>query len=71
MPRAEKVKRGDYETMLDELQMGLINMHYSLRPNSKKFVAVFEGRVAAGKRAPSRPFLSRTQRRDLVNNGGT
>ncbi len=46
---AEKLRRKDYETRLDELHMELVKMLYWVKANGRKLVVLFEGRDAAGK----------------------
>jgi polyphosphate kinase len=48
-PYREELKRKDYETHLDALQIQLVQMQSDLKANGKRLMVVFEGRDAAGK----------------------
>lgn len=48
-PYREEMKRKDYETRLDELQIQLVKMQSDLKASGKRLIVVFEGRDAAGK----------------------
>ena len=48
-PYREELKRKDYESRLDDLQIQLVRMQADLQANGKRMVVVFEGRDAAGK----------------------
>lgn len=48
-PYTERLKRGEYETRLELLQIELVKLQYWLQKTGERVLTVFEGRDAAGK----------------------
>ena len=48
-PYKEEIKKKDYETQMEALQMQLVRLQNDIKATGKRIVVVFEGRDAAGK----------------------